>query len=164
MLRSAVPADTPALVSLATSTGVFQPGEAEVLLGNVLRDLFGGRLAQGHFAHVSVDYVTSSPSGWVYFSQNATTNLAWDLWWIGVAPEHQGKGIGGKLLRYVESHIQKSGGSIITIETSSLPAFYQTRCFYTKHGYAESGQVLNFYGDGDNKIIYTKSFVATSTI
>jgi ribosomal protein S18 acetylase RimI-like enzyme len=156
MLRAADPSDTPALVALANATGIFRPHEAEALLGGMLDDLHAGRLGDGHRAEVWADGPDGPPTGWVYFAPTATADGVWDLWWIGVAPAPQGRGIGGELLRSVEAHVRAAGGRLLLIETSSLPALDPTRRFYARHGYAECGRVPDFYADGDAKVIYAK--------
>lgn len=156
MLRPATPVDTPALVALGTATGLFQPLEAEALLGQTLDDLHAGRLAEGHLAWLSTDDPAGAPSGWVYFSPEAKADQVWQLWWIGVAPARQGRGIGDELLRFVEDHVRAAGGRLLLIETSSLPALERTRHFYAKRGYTACGRVPDYYGDGDDKVIYAK--------
>ena len=155
MLRPAVPSDTPALVALAADTGIFQPGEAESLSG-VLDELHAGRLGDGHTAAVWVAEPDGPPAGWVYFAPAAMADRVWNLWWIGVAPARQGRGVGGELLRSVENHVRAAGGRLLVIETSSTPAFDPVRRFYAKRGYAECGRVPDFYTDGDDKVTFVK--------
>lgn len=156
MIRPATPGDTAALVTLAVSTGLFLPNEADVLLRGVLDELHAGRLGEDHLASIWVDGPTGLPAGWVYFSRNAMANQIWDLWWIGVDPLRHGQGIGDELLRFVEAHVRSAGGRILLIETSSLPKLDRTRKFYAKRGYTACGQVPDFYADGDDKVIFAK--------
>jgi ribosomal protein S18 acetylase RimI-like enzyme len=156
MIRPATPDDTPALVALAVSTGLFLPSEADALLKGVLDELHAGRLGEDQLASVWVDGPAGPPAGWVYFSRNAMANQIWDLWWIGVAPLRHGQGIGDELLRFVEAHVHSAGGRILLIETSSLPKLDRTRKFYAKRGYTACGQVPDFYADGDDKVIFAK--------
>ena len=79
MIRAATPGDTPALVALAVSTGLFLPHEADALLRGVLDELHAGRLGEDHLAYVWVDGLAGPPAGWVYFSRNAMANQIWDL-------------------------------------------------------------------------------------
>lgn len=163
MIRPAIPSDTPSLVSLAVSTGLFLPDEADALLRGVLDELHAGRLGDGHLAQVWVDGPEAVPAGWVYFSRNAMANQIWDLWWIGVAPLRQGQGIGDELLQFVEGHARAAGGRVLIIETSSLPKLERTRKFYAKRGYIACGQVPDFYADGDDKVIFAKRLAARAS-
>ncbi|HEU4405874.1 MAG TPA: GNAT family N-acetyltransferase [Polyangiaceae bacterium] len=160
MIRPAEPADTPALVSLGVSTGLFRPDEADLLLRSVLDDLHAGRLGEGHLAYVWAEGPAEPPAGWVYFSPEAKADGVWELWWIGVAPTRQGRGVGDELLRFVEGRVGEAGGRILLISTSSLPLLERTRRFYAKRGYAECGRIPDFYADGDGKVIFAKRVAA----
>jgi hypothetical protein len=50
----------------------------------------------------------------------------------------------------------RSGGRLLLIETSALPAFDSVRRFYAKRGYAEGGCIPDYYADGDGKVSYYK--------
>ena len=154
-LRPAVPADTLALIDLAIATELFLPDEAEFLRG-MLDDLHAGRLGVGHQVQVWVDDPGSAPVGVVYFGPNDMGERTWDLLWISVAPDRQGRGIGGGLVRFAEARIREAGGRLLVIDTSSLPRFDATHAFYGKHGYDEVARIPDFYADGDSKVIFAK--------
>ncbi len=149
-IRPAIPSDTPDLIALAIAAGMFLPTEVDFLqevLDNCPAD---------HRVEIWSDDPSGLPIGVVYFDPNAMSNRTWDLWMIAVAPERQGQGIGGELLRFVEAHACAGGGQLLIIETSSLPKYDATRAFYGKYGYKEVGFIPNFYADGDSKAIYMK--------
>ena len=156
MHRLASPTDTPMLLDLAVATGLFQPVEAETLLGGVLAALHAGELGDGHVALVSAPDAAHPPVGWVYFGPDSHNDGVWNLWWIGVAPTAQGRGIGGDLLRAVEVAVQSAAGRVLVIETSGLPQIARTRAFYTHRGYVECGRVPDFYAVDDDKVIFVK--------
>lgn len=159
MIRPAVPGETDELVAMAVATGLFTPEDAEVLLKSTLDELHAGRLGDGHLARVWVDEAGRA-GGWVYFAEDRKSNGAWDLWWIGVAPERQGQGVGKALLAFVEDHVREAGGRMVIIETSALPPLARTREFYRLRGYTECGCVPDFYGDGDGKITFARNVKA----
>ena len=154
-LRPAAPADTSALVSLAIATGLFLPDEAE-FPREMLDAFHAGRSGPDHRVQVWADAPTDPPVGVVYFGPNDMGDRTWDLLWISVAPDRQGQGIGGDLVRYTEKHIRAAGGRLLVIDTSSLPRFDATHAFYAKHGYTEVARIPDFYADGDSKVIFTK--------
>lgn len=156
MIRTAAPDDTRALVALAVSTGLFRTDDADLLLRVTLDDLHAGRLGHDHLARVWSDGPDEPPSGWAYFASNEKADRVWDLWWIGADPARHGQGVGDALLHCVEAEVGARGGRILVIETSALPPTARARRFYEKHGYAACGCVPDFYGDGDDKIIYAK--------
>ncbi len=153
--RPAALADTPALIALAISTELFLPDEVEPLR-EMLDDLHAGHSGADHRIEVWVDHPTGPPVGVVYFGPNVMTDRTWELLWIAVAPDRQGQGIGGELIRFTEAHIRAAGGRMLVIDTSSLPRFEATHTFYGKHGYAEVGRIPDFYADGDSKVIFAK--------
>ncbi len=155
MLRPAVPADTPALIELAIATELFLLDEVEPLR-ETLDDLLAGRSGADHQVQVWAEDTTSPPVGVVYFGPNEMNDRTWDLLWIAVAPERQGRGIGGALIRFAEARIREAGGRLLVIDTSSLSRLDATHAFYGKHGYAEVARVPDFYADGDSKVIFSK--------
>lgn len=156
MRRTVTPADTPSLLALAEATGIFLPCEVEGLLGGVLNALHAGQLGDGHTAWVWADGPGGPPAGWVYFSPVDNTNGVWNLWWIGVDPPRQGRGLGGEMLDAVEAHVRAAAGRLLLVETSATPGFDRVRRFYANRGYAEGGRIPDFYADGDGKVTYYK--------
>lgn len=154
VIRPAAPDDTAALVALAISTGLFLPDEADLLLRAVLDDLHDGRLGPEHVVAVWCDPATGAPRGWAYFSSNEKADRVWDLWWIGVDPARHGHGGGDALLDFAEAEVRARGGRMLLIETSALPPTARARRFYEKRGYTACGRVPDFYGEGDDKVIY----------
>jgi ribosomal protein S18 acetylase RimI-like enzyme len=156
VIRPVTPAQTPALVALAESTGIFAAGEAASLLGDTLEALHHGRLEGEHVAIAWSEAPDGPPLGWAYFAAQSKAPGVWDLWWIGVAPTHQGRGIGEALLRHVEDHVRAHDGRLLLIETSALPALERTRRFYARRGYRDCGTIPDYYADGDGKVTFGK--------
>ena len=145
--------DSTKLLQIGLDTGIFEPGEAEELLGQTLVDLFDGKLPDGHQAHLVQQ--DASIKGWVYFGPMNKTNV-WNLWWIGVDPNAKGKGFGKMLLKFVEDVVAKSNASKLLIETSSSSLLEHTRDFYTRQLYTVSHVDANAYGQGEDKVVFYK--------
>src|SRR5439155_26143744 len=94
--------------------------------------------------------------GYAYYAPTPMTDRTWQLWWIAVTKQTQAKGIGSKLLKYVEDDIRSKRGRILLIETSSLPHYDPTRKFYLKHGYEQEAIMRDYYADGDNLVVFRK--------
>jgi len=153
MIRPTVPGDSPFLVDLARETGVFKPLEIEALQ-EVLDDFHAEAQDDGHF---SVTYEQDGkPIGFAYYTPTAMTEGTWHLWWIAVSKHTQARGVGGKLLRYVEDEIRRAGGRQLLIETSSLPHYELTRRFYLKHGYDLACVQPDYYAEGDDMVVFRK--------
>jgi ribosomal protein S18 acetylase RimI-like enzyme len=160
MIRSAIATETGALVALGEATGIFGAGEADALLRGTLDALHAGDLGKGHEVRVWADPADGAPGGWVYFGPRDGEEHAWELYWIGVAPVRHGQGIGDALMRFVERHVAAAGGTVLTIETSSLPALERARRFYRRGGYAVRSVSPNHYGDGDDRVTFVKTLKA----
>lgn len=164
MLRTVRPVDTPALLSIACATGLFEPAEASALLGGVLDALHAEQLGPGHAAQLWAPTDASAPAGWVYYAPDAHADGVWNLWWIGVRPEDHGCGGGDSLLDAVEAAVIAEAGRVLVVETSALPLLARARAFYAKRGYVECGRVPDFYSVGDDKIIFAKRMGALALI
>ena len=156
MFRDPKPEETQDLIDLADATGIFKPKEAQALLGAALDAFHSGNLGENHKIIV-IDNSESTPIGWTYFAPSQYAAGVWDVWWVGTHPKLHGQGFGKKLLEAVESEIRSQNGRVIIIETSSLPPLAKARKFYPLLNYLECGRIPNFYGDGDDKIIFAKS-------
>lgn len=96
--------------------------------------------------------------GYVCFGKTPMTLSTYDLYWIAVAREAQGKGVGKALFEFTCKEVQKQGGKLIVIETSSQAQYEKTRRFYEKVGCQLEATIKDFYRVGDDKLIYTKHF------
>lgn len=158
MIRPTIPADIPALVALTDATGLFKPLEIEALQG-VLEDYFAGNQDGGHVS-VTLEAPDGTILGYAYYAPTEMTDRTWHLYWIAVAKDRQGGGLGGQLLRHVEADIRARGGRLLVIETSSTPHYDGTRRFYLKHEYTQASVVEDFYADGDGMVVFTKRLSA----
>lgn len=153
MIRPTTPDDAPSLIALAQATDMFKPLEIEAL-GEVLDDYFDGNRDAGHLC------VTAERDGvligFAYYAPAAMTEQSWHLWWIAVAKNLQGTGVGRALLQYFEDDVRAHDGERIFIETGSLPHYEPTRQFYLKNGYEQHAVLKDFYGKGDSMIVFRR--------
>lgn len=153
MLRPIIPADTNPLVELTGATGVFKPAEL-VALREVFDDYFKENRALGHRSFAAAE--GPRRLGFVYFAPVPMTEGTWSLYWIAVAPDQQGRGLGRQLLEFVEREVKDDGGRLLLIETSALPRYLPTREFYLRRGYAPTAHIPDYYAEGDDLIIFSK--------
>ena len=153
MLRPTIPADTPALLSLTTGTGVFQPHVVEAL-EEVLADYHREGADYGHLCFTYLD--KKAIVGFIYLAPVAMTDRTWELWWIVVDADRQGQGIGSQLLGLTENLVRRQLGRVLFIETSSLPHYAPTQRFYLKHGYTLVATLPDYYAHGDAKVVFSK--------
>ena len=83
----------------------------------------------------------------------------WNLYFIAVAPEEQGRGLGGTLIEHVERDLRGRGDDVarvLIVETSSTAQYARTRAFYRNHQYDEEARIRQFYGPTDDKVVFWK--------
>lgn len=153
-LRTEVtPADEAHVREIVAATGLFRPNEVDVaaeLVGVRLRD---GAASGYEFVFAEQDGVVL---GYACYGLNTVTLASYDLYWIAVRPNLQGRGIGRQLLTAVEARIAAAGGQQIYIETSHRPDYAATRIFYERCGYALEGVLRDYYAPGDDRAIYVR--------
>jgi ribosomal protein S18 acetylase RimI-like enzyme len=153
MIRPTQPADTPTLLKLAESTGVFKPMEITALQ-EVLDDYHDDAHTLGHRSVTSEE--DGEINGFAYYAPAAMADRTWYLYWIAVSKSRQARGLGGRLLHEVEEAIRKENGRVLFIETSSLPHYELTRRFYLKHDYEQAAVLRDYYADGDDMVVFRK--------
>ena len=156
MIRPITPDDTNAVMILADATGLFQPNEPEVL-GEVLADYLSGDPNRDPFWLADDD---GGLVGTAYCLPDPMAYGIWNLLFIAVRPDLQGRGHDSALLLYVEQALRERGARRLLIETSGLGTFERTRAFYRKHGYDEEARIRDYYRSGDDKVIFRKALTA----
>ncbi|GGG06740.1 GNAT family N-acetyltransferase [Dokdonia pacifica] len=91
-----------------------------------------------------------------YCAPERLTEGTYNLYAIAVHKEHQGKGIGKKMMRYIENLLQNQGHRILIVETSGKPDFKLTRSFYDQCNYIQQAIIPEFYDKDDDKVIFWK--------
>ncbi len=153
MIRPTTPADTPDLLAITEATNVFKPSEIQALR-EVLDDYHSAMFEAGHRSMTFV--ADDRPVGFAYYAPASMTDRTWYLYWIVVSVNHQGNGVGSKLLQLVEKQVRDHEGRLLLIETSSLPHYRLTREFYLKHGYEVGAVISGYYADHDDMVVFRK--------
>ncbi len=153
MIRTTLESETEILKTIAHGTKVFKPHEVDAL-EEVLDEYHAGNHLAGHKAITCEE--DGKVIGFAYYAPTVMTDGTWYLYWIFVDKQTQAKGVGSKLLHYVEEDIRQSGGRLFLIETSSLPSYDPTRKFYLKYGYEQAAVIKDFYTDGDDLVVFRK--------
>ena len=162
-LRSPLPSDTPALLKIAANSGLFDPHEAEALLGRTLTRFHASSLPAGHTITVAA---TSDDDvlGWTYLAPDEHADRVWNFWWIGVAPARHGSDVATALLRRAETVAREAGSRILVVETSDGEALGRARRFYAREGYSDCGRVPDFYALGEAKIVFCKRLLSPAVV
>ena len=156
MVRPMTDGDRERVFDIIRSTGMFTPDEIQV--ANELVDITLDQPGQRDYAVVVVEDENGQVVGYLTYGPTPLTDGTYDLYWMAVSPEAQGRGLGKELVRWLEKQVAEAGGRLILIETSSQPKYEKTRKFYLGLGYEETSRIPDFYRAGDSRITYVKYF------
>jgi ribosomal protein S18 acetylase RimI-like enzyme len=87
------------------------------------------------------------------------TEGTYNLYAIGVRRDIQGKGIGRKMMAYIEDYLKEKGGRILVVDTSGTDDFRKTRRFYEKLNYNKEAVIRDFWKEGDDKVVFWKKLI-----
>ncbi|MDH3330427.1 MAG: GNAT family N-acetyltransferase [Desulfobulbaceae bacterium] len=151
--QEAVPDDIERIEKLVEITGFFHADEVEVAKELIQERLLKGDTSGYYFLFAEhygrlVAYTCYGPI--------PCTLSSYDLYWIAVHPDYQGRGVGRQLLQLTERKIKEAGGDRIYVDTSQRVQYASTRSFYERCGYILESLLVDFYGPGDGKTIYCK--------
>jgi ribosomal protein S18 acetylase RimI-like enzyme len=148
-----VPDDVEAIRDLVAATGFFREDEVKIAVELVQERLEKGPASGYCFVLASR---AGRLAGYGCYGPIPCTVAGYDIYWIAVAPEFQGKGLGQILLTKMEQLITEAGGCTIYVETASQQKYAPTQAFYERCGYSMAATLPDFYSPGDAKIIYSK--------
>jgi GNAT superfamily N-acetyltransferase len=124
-------------------------------------ELLDGALARGEGNTYEALVAQSGPPddalvAYACFGATPMTEGTFDLYWLVVAEEARGRGMGRGLLTAVEDELRGRRGRLLRIETSSLEGQGGAARFYAQSGYRQVGLVSDFYRPGDDLITFAK--------
>lgn len=154
MVRPLRREDRERVLDIVRATDMFTADEAEV--ARELIDAYLDQPGQRDYILVVVEDGSGRVAGYLAYGPTPLTLGTYDLYWMAVAPDAQGRGFGRELVLWLENRVTEEGGRLILIETSSQPRYEKTRRFYVGLGYQEISRIPDFYKVGDDRITYVK--------
>lgn len=148
MLKS----DKPALMRILRDTPEFKPVEVQVA-EELIDAYLESPATSGYFVLIAED---GSLAGYICYGPTPLTEGTFDVYWMAVARNRRGQGIGGALLKAAEARIREIKGRLSVIETSTMDSYENTRRFYLGQGYQEIATIPDFYAPGDGKLMLIK--------
>ena len=147
------PSDALAISRIVQSSGFFSVEEIALA-----RELAEEKLADGDTCSYQFLLAADDQTvhGYTCFGLIPATAGSYDLYWIAVDEQFRGSGLGKELMKRTENIIASLDGKRIYVETSSRAQYQSTHSFYERCGYYREAMLLNFYMEGDSKIIYSK--------
>jgi ribosomal protein S18 acetylase RimI-like enzyme len=148
------PEDCEHVRRIVSSSGFFSPAEIVVAVELVQERLEKALSSGYHFLFAEFE---GRPVGYSCFGPIPCTKARYDLYWIAVANEFRGLGIGEALLSKSLRVMEGLGGVRVYVETSSRVQYDSTRSFYRKRGFAQEAVLKDFYDDGDHKVVFVRA-------
>ena len=152
-IRPVAPADTPALVALSVSSGLFEPESSGAI--REMLDEYHANVASSGQQMLTWDE-GGTLVGIAYIVPRAFADRVWELLMIAVDASRHRQGVGSQMLEAVEEAVRAEGGRLLLIETSDKASFERTRAFYRKHSYTEVAHIPDYFADGDGKASFVK--------
>ena len=153
-IRALLPSDREPIRRILASTNVFT--EEEIVVAIELVDAVLHDPRQKDYEIFTAVNDTQEVVGYYCIGPTPLTEGTYDLYWIAVATDVHGQGIGRMLNAHAEERVRAHGGRLIIANTSSQPKYKNTREFYLHQGYLESARIKEYYKPGDDLVIYGK--------
>jgi ribosomal protein S18 acetylase RimI-like enzyme len=153
------PSDVDAVRRLVARTRMFSAEEVEIAAELVEETLRRGK-ASGYEFVIATE--RDRFAGYSCFGRIPGTESSFDLYWIAVDPELQGRGLGRLLLARSELRVREAGGRRLYVDTAGRAQYEPTRRFYAAAGYAVEATLADFYAPGDAKVIFAKRLDASA--
>ncbi len=142
--------DIPDLKRVLDETGLFP--------SDLLPDLVRGFLSEEAGDDIWLTFDSDGDAiGFCYAAPEPLTEGTWNMLAIAVLPGVQGKGSGAGLVAELESRLHRLGHRVLIADTSGTAKYERTREFYRKNGYSEEARIRDFWGPGDDKVVFWKS-------
>ena len=155
-IRSLAPDDLSRIHEIVTAAGNFSDQEIAIAMELVDEALETGEESGYIVVVAEIPGAAAAVMGYACYGPTPLTEGTYDLYWIAVHPEAQGRGVGKALIRHAEEDIRSRGGRLLLIETSSREEYNATIAFYERTNYELAARIKNFYRIGDDKLIFSK--------
>ena len=134
------------------------PPDGMASFDEVLTGYFDGT-SEGHSWVVATDNA-GRLLGAALFAPEPFGDGVWNLYFLAVGQDGHGRGVGSSLVSHVEHTLRAKGEStarILIVETSSGGAYEGARRFYASRGFHREAVIREFYGPGEDKVVFWKS-------
>ena len=159
------PADRERVAEIVAGTGQFSAEEIGVALEvfddglGARRSALGNSIPDPDYQFVGAFDAGGTLVGYACYGPTPQTDRSWDLYWIVVAKESHGRGVGSKLLAEVERRLAAESARVMLIETSSRADYRATRTFYESRGYMEAARIADYYAPHDDRVMFVKQLL-----
>lgn len=144
---------------LVAGTAMFSAEEIDIAAELVMERIEKGRASGYEFLLVDEG---GKLAGYACYGPIPGSDTSYDLYWIAVHADRQGRGLGREILARAEEAMRRRGARQIHVDTSSSDRYAPTRGFYLRTGYTVAAEFADFYRPGDGKVIFVKKLEAAT--
>ena len=158
-VRAAVAEDVAQIRALAIGNAMFSPEDMDGF-DDALNGYLSGA-TEGHRWLVATG-TESQIEGAAYFAPEPFGDRVWNLYFLAAHPSRHRRGAGSTLVARIEQTLRDEGDEtarVLIVETSSSAAYDGARAFYASRGFDPEAVIREFYGPGEDKIVFWKSLV-----
>lgn len=158
-VRPAADGDVVPIQTLAMDNRMFAPDDMAGF-DEMLRGYLDGSLDQHRW--IVAEDEAGRVAGAAYYAPEPFADRVWNLYFLAVQPHLHRSGIGTTLVAHIEQSLHSAGeqvGRVLIVETSSTDNYETARRFYGRKGFDREARVREFYGPGDDKIVFWKSLL-----
>ncbi|MEM8782516.1 MAG: GNAT family N-acetyltransferase [Planctomycetota bacterium] len=146
-IRATEPADRDAVEAITRSVGLFEPEQvAEVLA--MFDEHHASPAPTGRWWVLEQD---RELVGVAYAEPERMTDRVWNLLYIAVRADQQGRGFGTELLRGVRRDLASNRRWMV--ETAAIEEFAPVRRWYEREGFVRVAELPDYYADGVGKTV-----------
>jgi len=156
-IRAPETSDVERIKEIAVDAGMFEADEV-AFFDDLLLGYLDGSSADHRW--LVVDGPEGAAVAAAYWAPEPFADRVWNLYFLAVAPEGQGRGLGTSIVGHIERELRSLGDDVarvLIVETSSTDQYRRTRAFYRSLGYDEEARIRQFYGPGDDKVVFWKA-------
>jgi ribosomal protein S18 acetylase RimI-like enzyme len=156
LIRPATISDEPAVAELAVGNDMFTAEEVGELTASFRDTVAGG--PGGHRWWIATT-ASGDVAGAAYVAPEPFADRVWNVYFLAVSPTLHGGGTGTQLMEHVEHELGRAGqdlARVLLVETSNSEQYAGARGFYRARGFDEEALIREFYGPGDDKVVFWK--------
>ena len=148
-IRNVTKEDLSGLKEVLDSSGLF-PSE---YLDDMIADYFNNPETEDIWITGTINSINVALA---YCAPEKFTNGTYNLYAIGVKKEYQGKGIGQRMMQFIETLLKDNLNRILIVDTSGSDDYKSARQFYLKLGFRQEAIIRDFWNEGEDKITFWK--------
>lgn len=153
--KELVKEDVGAIREMLKGTGFFDESPDEI---DVAAELVEMAINQGNNVEnyqILIAEEMGTMMGYVCFARVPCTIATFEMYWLCVKKDIQGKGVGKYLVEEVFKMVRALGGRKIVLQTAGRGQYVPTQQFYLHCGFSLEARIKDYYAISDDCLIYS---------